>query len=74
VVGANSLGATNLRQFYVSNTRFKERHRLFVHDLAELKAAVAERSERPLAREFVASLGDELHTLLAEAEAAKANR
>ncbi len=72
VVGANSLGATNLRQFYVSNTRFKERHRLFVHDLAQLKAAVAERSERPLAREFVASLGKELHTLLAEAEAAKA--
>ena len=72
VVGANSLGATNLRQFYVSNTRFKEGHRLFVHDLAQLKTAVSERSERPLAREFVASLGKELHTLLAEAQAAKA--
>jgi len=72
VVGANSLGATNLRQFYVSNTRFKEGHRLFVHDLAQLKAAVAVRGERPLAREFVASLGKELHALLAEAQAAKA--
>lgn len=72
VVGPGSLGATNLRQFYVSNTRFKEGHRLFVHDLAKLKAAVAERSERPLAREFVAGLGKELRVLLAEAEAAKA--
>lgn len=72
VVGPHSLGATNLRQFYVSNTRFKEAHRLFAHNLAALKGAVASRSERMLAREFVASLGKELGSLLAEAEKAKA--
>ena len=72
VVGPESLGATNLRQFYVSNTRFKEGHRLFAHNLAALKGAVASRSERMLAREFVASLGKELGSLLAEAEKAKA--
>ncbi|MCB2078374.1 MAG: AAA family ATPase, partial [Novosphingobium sp.] len=73
VVGPESIGATNLRQFYVSNTRFKEGHRLFAHNLAALKAAVASRSERMLAREFVAGLGKELGTLLAEVERAKAS-
>ncbi len=72
VVGPRSLPASNLRQFYVSNTRFKEGHRLYVHDLKALKKAVAIRSERMLAREFVAELGKELGSLLKQREAAKA--
>jgi conjugative relaxase-like TrwC/TraI family protein len=71
VVGPNSGSATNLRQFYVSNTRFKEGHRLYAHDLATLKRAVATRSERLLAREFVAGLGKELGSLLKETEKAE---
>ncbi len=71
VVGPHSLGAANLRQFYVSNTRFKQDHRLFAHDLDALKKAVANRSERMLAREFVADLGKELAALLNERHAAK---
>ncbi len=73
VVGPSSLPASNLRQFYVSNTRFKDGHRLYAHNLSALKRAVASRSERMLAREFVAELGKELTTLLAEQEAAKIN-
>ncbi len=71
VVGPSSLPASNLRQFYVSNTRFKEGHRLYAHNLSALKGAVASRSERMLAREFVADLGKEITTLLAEQENAK---
>lgn len=71
VVGPHSGPASNLRQFYVSNTRFKEGHRLFAHNLGALKQAVATRSERLLAREFVAGLGKELHALLAESAKAK---
>ena len=71
VVGPSSLPASNLRQFYVSNTRFKEGHRLYAHNLSALKGAVASRSERMLAREFVADLGKELGALLQEQEKAK---
>ena len=71
VVGPSSLPASNLRQFYVSNTRFKEGHRLYAHNLSALKGAVASRSERMLAREFVADLGKELGALLQEHEKAK---
>ena len=48
VVGPHSGAASNLRQFYVSNTRFKEGHRLYAHNLGALKQAVASRSERLL--------------------------
>ncbi len=71
VVGPSSLPASNLRQFYVSNTRFKEGHRLYAHNLKALKGAVASRSERLLAREFVSELGKELTALLAEQETAR---
>ena len=64
VVGPHSLSAANLRQFYVSNTRFKQDHRLFVHNLNALLAKVMTKSERPLAREFLAEMGKELETLL----------
>ena len=73
VVGPSSLPASNLRQFYVSNTRFKEGHRLYAHNLSALKGAVASRSERMLAREFVTDLGKELGALLQEQEKAKLN-
>jgi hypothetical protein len=53
-----------LRQFYVSNTRFKQDHRLFVHNLNALLGKVMTKSERPLAREFLAEMGKELETLL----------
>ena len=55
----------------MSNTRFKEGHRLYAHNLSALKGAVASRSERMLAREFVAELGKELTALLQGQEAAK---
>ncbi|MEZ5325908.1 MAG: MobF family relaxase [Verrucomicrobiales bacterium] len=74
VVGPSSLPASNLRQFYVSNTRFKEGHRLYAHDLSALKGAVANRSERMLAREFVAGLGKELGELLSEQAKARLNK
>ncbi|NCF84882.1 MAG: hypothetical protein GWQ08_05040, partial [Verrucomicrobiaceae bacterium] len=64
VVGPHSLSAANLRQFYVSNTRFKQDHRLFVHNLNALLGKVMTKSERPLAREFLAEMGKELETLL----------
>ena len=64
VVGPHSLSAANLRQFYVSNTRFKQDHRLFVHNLNALLGKVMTKSERPLAREFLAELGKEIETLL----------
>ncbi len=64
VVGPHSLRAANLRQFYVSNTRFKQDHRLFVHNLNALLGKVMVKSERPLAREFLAEMGRELETLL----------
>ncbi len=73
VVGPSSLPASNLRQFYVSNTRFKDGHRLYAHNLSALKGAVASRSERMLAREFVAHLSKELGALLQEQERAKLN-
>ena len=66
VFGPESLGATNVRQAYVSNTRFKEEHHLFIHDLEKFKEAIGKKTERKLAREFVAELGKELGTLLAE--------
>ena len=66
--------ASNLRQFYVSNTRFKDGHRLYAHNLNALKGAVAIRSERMLAREFVAGLGKELTGLLARSKEAKASK
>ncbi len=64
VVGPHSLSAANMRQFYVSNTRFKQDHRLFVHNLNALLGKVMTKSERPLAREFLAEMGKELETLL----------
>ncbi len=64
VVGPHSLSAANMRQFYVSNTRFKQDHRLYVHNLNALLGAVMTKSERPLAREFLAEMGKELETLL----------
>ena len=60
-----------MRQFYVSNTRFKDGHRLYAHNLSALKSAVANRSERLLAREFVRDLGKELGALLQEQAHAK---
>ena len=64
VVGPHSLSAANVRQFYVSNTRFKQDHRLFVHNINALLGKVMTKSERPLAREFLAGMGKELETLL----------
>jgi conjugative relaxase-like TrwC/TraI family protein len=64
VIGPHSLSAANLRQLYVSNTRFKQDHRLFVHNLNALLGKVMTKSERPLAREFLAEMGKELETLL----------
>lgn len=64
VVGPHSLSAANMRQFYVSNTRFKQDHRLFVHNLNALLSKVMTKSERPLAREFLTEMGKELETLL----------
>ncbi|MCB1099629.1 MAG: relaxase domain-containing protein, partial [Verrucomicrobiae bacterium] len=64
VMAPHSLPAANLRQFYVSNTRFKDRHRVFVHDKNAIAARIGQRSERLLAREFLADLGRELHSLL----------
>ena len=64
VVGPHSLSAANMRQFYVSNTRFKQDHRLYVHDLKALLGKVMTKNERPLAREFLAEMGKELETLL----------
>ncbi|NCF85517.1 MAG: hypothetical protein GWQ08_08280, partial [Verrucomicrobiaceae bacterium] len=64
VVGPHSLSAANLRQFYVSTTRFKQNHRLFVHNLNALLGKVMTKSERPLAREFLAEMGKEIETLL----------
>jgi hypothetical protein len=75
VLGPVSLGsgAVDLRQFYVSNTRFKEDHTLFTSNLKRLKAKVGKRNERMLAREFLAGLGKELETLLTQAKRLDAN-
>jgi conjugative relaxase-like TrwC/TraI family protein len=74
VLGPISLGggAVDLRQFYVSNTRFKEDHTLFTSNLNRVKAKVGKRNERMLAREFLAGLGKELESLLAQAKGGKA--
>ncbi|MEZ5303049.1 MAG: MobF family relaxase [Verrucomicrobiales bacterium] len=72
VLGPISLGSgvVDLRQFYVSNTRFREDHRMFVANRSLLLGKVGRRNERMLAREFVAELGKELDALLAETNAA----
>jgi len=66
VFGPGSLGAINLRQCYVSNTRFKENHHLYIHDLEKFGNAIGKTGERKLACEFVAELGRDLGALLAE--------
>jgi len=58
VMGHKSTSIANARQFYVSNTRHKQRHQLFVADKVMLGSRLAKGSrERELAREYLKRTG-----------------
>lgn len=58
VMGHKSTGIANARQFYVSNTRHKQRHQLFIADKGILASRLAQGSrERELAREYLKRTG-----------------
>lgn len=58
VMGHKSTSIANARQFYVSNTRHKQRHELFVADKTMLASRLARGSrERELAREYLQRTG-----------------
>ena len=51
---ADSVGATTMQQFYVSNSRAKERVRIFTDDKEDLRNAVVRSERRRLAHDVVA--------------------